>query len=258
MRRLIRLVLLLPVFAAALRAAPPVVRATATSPESPASLAPNEPLYVRVEYHSDQPLRFQAAGYWHGKKRERFSVNPSPVYPPGAGEAVVWFAGEPGAQVDEIRVLVHDQNWRPLDSVALPVTAAWHAGVARTPPAAWAKELSGAQQRNVSQDMRKSAEHSGGWFDTLLAILLPLAFLSVPGYPILQGYAFYRLRGPRRLISALPLSFMLPVYAFCLYALSLESNLWPLYAIFLSPVAFVIVWGVLWYNRSKPPAPPDT
>lgn len=256
MRRLIPALAFPLAFGLAAQAASPVVKATATSPASPATLAPQQPLYVRVEYQSGQPLRFQAAGYFHGEKRARFSVNPSPVYPAGAGEAVVWFAADAGALVDEIRVLAYDQNWKLLDTVAWPVTAAWHAGVAPAPPAAWAKELSDAQQRIVTQDMKRLAENPRGPWATLLGWLMPLVFLSVPGYPLLQAYAFYRLRGPRRLLSALPLSFMLPTYAYCLYALSRDSNLWPLFAIFLSPLALLVVWGVLWFNRRNPPAAP--
>ena len=241
---------------AAGHAAPPEVKATATSPESPATLAPQQSLYVRVEYQSDQPLRLQASGYLRGIKGERFMVNASPAYAAGTGEALVWLAGDPGARIDEIRVLVHDQNWKLLTTVSVPVQAAWHAGITGTEPAAWVKPLNDAQQHPVGQDLKKSSGIVRGLWSFFASGFVALAFLSVPGYPILQVYAFYRLRGPRRLLSALPLSFMLPTYAFCLYALSRDSNLWPLYAIFLSPVAFLIVGGMLLYDRRRPAPPP--
>jgi hypothetical protein len=62
---------------------------------------------------------------------------------------------------------------------------------------------------------------------------------------LLQVYALWKLRGPARLLSALPLSFMLPIYGYCLYALTQGSNLWPLYAIFASPVALIITLVVV-------------
>jgi len=242
-------------FGGAVHAGMPLVEATAASPESPAALAPQQALYVRVGYQSDQPLRFQAAGYFHGIKHGRFMMNPSPAYPAGKGEAVVWLAADPGVQIDEVRVLVHDRNWKLIGSVPFPVQAVWHAGVPSAEPAAWAKTLSYAQQHAVGQDLKQSGRTGHVLWGTLVGWLMPLVFLSVPGYPILQIYAFFRLRGPRRLLSALPLSFMLPAYAFCLHALSRESNLWPLYAIFLSPFALLFVWGMLWFNRQNPARP---
>lgn len=237
------------------QASMPVVRATASSPESPATLAPQQALYVRVDYQSDQALRFQATGYFHNVKHERVLMNASPAYPAGNGEALVWLAADPGARIDEVRVLVYDQNWKLLTSVPYTIQAAWHAGVTAREPAVWAKTLSDAQQHIVGRDLQQAGQTGTGFWGAFVGWLMPLIFLSVPGYPILQVYAFFRLRGPRRLLSALPLSFMLPTYAFCLYALSRDSNLWPLYAIFLSPLAILIVWGMLWYNRRNPSAP---
>jgi hypothetical protein len=237
------------------RASVPVVHATATSPESPATLAPQQALYVRVDYHSDQPLRLQAAGYFHGIKHERFMMNASPAYPAGKGEALAWLAADPGVRIDEVRVLVYDRNWKLLTSVPYAIQAVWHAGIIAREPAVWAKTLSDEQQHTVGQALKQSGQTGTGFGDTFGGWLMPLFFLSVPGYPILQIYAFFRLRGPRRSLSALPLSFMLPTYAFCLYALSRDSNLWPLYAIFLSPIAILIVWGMLWHNRRNPSVP---
>jgi hypothetical protein len=252
MRRLLTSFVLFFATGVVAQAAMPVVKVTASSPESPATLAPQQALYVRVEYQSDQPLRFQATGYLHGIKHERLMMNASPVYPSGHGEALAWLAADPGVQLDGVRVLVYDPNWKLLTSVPYAVGAAWHAGVKAGNPAAWAKTLSDAQQQMVAQSLKQSSQGGTGFWGTFVGLLTPLVFLSVPAYPILQFYAFFRLRGPRRLLSALPLSFMLPTYAFCLYALSLGSNLWPLYAIFLSPLAILIVWGMLWYNRRNP------
>lgn len=238
-------------------AAPPEVKATGTSPESPAQLAAQEALYVRISYQSEQPLRFQATGWFKGTKKANFMTNPSPAYPAGAGEAVAWMAADPGAQIDELRVVVYDAAWKQLSEVPLPVSAAWHAGIPANAPAAWARELSNAQQRIVSQDLRKLSRGTGRGRDGFASVLLSLAFLSVPAYPLLQAWAFYRLRGVRRLLSALPLCFMLPTYAFCLYALQQDSDIWPFPAIFLSPVAALLVGGLLIYFHFRP-LPPKT
>ena len=247
-------VLFLVLASGALAQTPPVVRAVAVSPDPADRLAGGQNLSVRVAYESGQPLRFQAAGYHEGKKHESLAMNPSPVYPAGKGEAIVWIFGQPGARIDEIRVRVCDANWRQLSEVLVPVQAAWRAGVPPAPEAPWVAELNATQQRAVSQMMRqepKPATFLEKIGFTLTAILVPVAFLSVPGYPLLQLFTLWKLRGPARLLSALPLAFMLPVYAFCLYALTQDSNLWPLYAIFASPVAFVITLVVFLVARRK-------
>ncbi len=241
-------------FVASVHAAPPVVSVTATSPDPATRLAPQQAFYVRIHYESDQPLRFQAAGFLGGQKSGRLMMNPSPVYPAGKGEAIAWVAGDPGARLDEIRVIVHDQKWKPFAEVATKVPVEWHAGVPAAATAPWAHELSSAQQRIVSQAMSEppgpTTLFEKIWF-ALSAVFVPLAFLSVPGYPLLQLYAFWKLRGSARLLSALPVSFMLPIYAYCAYALSKDSNLWPLFAIFGSPVALVITLTVILVARRQ-------
>ena len=248
------LVLFLALAANAWAQMPPVVRIVAVSPDPADRLAGGQNLSVRVTYETDLPLRFKAAGYREGKKHESLATNPSPVYSAGKGEAVVWVFGQPGARIDELRVHVCDAGWKQISEVAVPVQAAWRAGVPRAPEAPWVAELSAAQQRAVSQMMKQEPKPTTflekvGF--TLMAILVPVAFLSVPGYPLLQLFTLWKLRGPSRLLSALPLTFMLPVYAFCLYALTQDSNLWPLYAIFASPVAFVITLTVFLVARRK-------
>lgn len=237
---------------------PPVVRIVAVSPDPADRLAGGQNLSVRVAYESDQPLRFQAAGYREGKKHESLATNPSPVYPAGKGEAIVWVFGQPGARIDELRVRVSDAGWKPISEVAVPVQAAWRAGVSPAPEAAWVAEAIAAHHQVIQQALKSEMvadRTKSTLFDTLWlglsALLVPVAFLSVPGYPLLQLFTLWKLRGPSRLLSALPLAFMLPVYAFCLYALTQDSNLWPLYAIFASPVAFVITLTVFLVARRK-------
>ena len=136
----------------------------------------------------------------------------------------------------------------------MPVQAAWRAGVPPAPEAPWVAELSSAQQNAILQAIRQEMIISTFWehvWSGVAIVLVPFAFLCVPGYPLLQLFTLWKLRGPARLLSALPLAFMLPVYAFCLYALTQDSNLWPLYAIFASPVAVVITFAVFLFARRK-------
>src|SRR5262245_12320256 len=129
----------------------PVVRVVAVSPEPATLLAGGQSLNVRVAYESTRPLRFQAAGDREGKKHDRLSTNASPVYPAGSGEVLVFVFGQPGARIDEMRVGVFDENWRPLFDVPVKVDAAWRAGVSPAPTAAWVGELGAAQGRAISE-----------------------------------------------------------------------------------------------------------
>ncbi len=234
----------------ALAQTPPAMRAVAVTPEPGSRLAAGQNLYVRVAYESDQPLRMQARGYYDGTKRDQMANNPSPVFPAGSGEAVVWLFGQAGARVDEVRVQVYDAQWRHLLEVPVPLVAEWRAGVTAAPEAAWAAESLAAQARIPPPP----AVPVTAWEQVkgfLLVLLVPLAFLSVPGYPLLQVYTLWKLRGPARLLSALPLSFMLPIYAYCFYALTQGSNLWPLFAIGGSPVALSITLVVVIVARRR-------
>ncbi len=126
--------------------------------------------------------------------------------------------------------------------------AEWHAGLPAVPDAPWVRELNDATASHYEQNQRDAPPP--GVRDNIMmglgVVLVPLAFLSVLGYPVLLLIALIMLRGPLRLLSSLPLSFMLPVYAYCLYALAQKSNLWPMFAIFASPVALIIT-GVIFF-----------
>ncbi len=221
---------------------PPVVKITAISPEPADRLKAGQSLSIRIAYESDQPLRFRARGYFQGTLHEREGFNPSPAYPAGKGEAIAWLFAQAGARIDEVRVQVSDAKWTKIAEVLASVQAEWHAGLPAAPDAPWVKELNDATARHYEQN-RRDAPPPGvreNIMTGLSMVLVPLAFFSVPSYPVLQLIALIMLRGPMRLLSALPLSFMLPIYAYCLYALSQDSNLWPLFAIFASPAAFII------------------
>ena len=77
----------------------------------------------------------------------------------------------------------------------------------------------------------------------------PFMFLLVPAYPILQIVALVRLKGMPRTVAIVPLFLMVPVYAFCVYALLQESNLWPLFAIFTSMPSAIVVMVALALGR---------
>src|SRR5688572_21479265 len=68
------------------------------------TLGSGETFYMRIAYSTDTPVRIWARPYFEGREVNAGS-NPSRVHE-GKGEALVWFffLGEPGQQVDEIRI----------------------------------------------------------------------------------------------------------------------------------------------------------
>ena len=233
---------------------PPVVRVTGVTPEPAGTLARGQNFYARVAYESDQPLRFQAAGYFEGAKHGQLAMNPSGVLPAGAGESIVWVFAHQDTRIDELRVRVFDASWKELFEVPVPAAIEWRAGAAEAPEAPWAAELSAAQQRAVSEAIQQEPQAKNLfqkiWF-ALVTVLVPVAFLSLPAYPLFQFYALWKLRGTMRWLSALPLLLMLPVYGHSLYALSKGSNLWPIYVIFASPVALILLIAVMIVARKR-------
>jgi hypothetical protein len=233
---------------------PPVVRVTGITPDSGSTLARGQNVYVRVAYESDQPLRFQAAGYFEGSRHDKLAMNPSAVHPAGSGEALVWVFAHDDTRIDEIHVRVCDAGWKELFAVPASAAVEWRAGAPDAPEAPWAAELAAAQQRAVSQAIEAEPGEStvlGKLWSVIVTLLVPLAFLSLPAYPLFQFYALWKLRGTARLLSALPLVFMLPIYGYSFFALSKGSNLWPLFAIFASPVALIVVIVVMIVARRK-------
>ena len=250
MLRAVSALALILALAASAAAAIPAVQAQAVTPEPSDRLAPQQALYVRVGYESPQPLRFQSGGYYRGQRHEQLMLNASPLYPAGRGEALVWLSGDAGARIDEIRVRVFDGAWNQLHEISVPVRAEWHAGLSPAATASWAPALVAAQEHLPPPAPQPLSLLESVW-SGLTVILAPLCFLSVPAYPLAQGFAALRLRGPARLLSLLPLTFMLPVYAYCLYALAQGSNLWPLAAIFASPLALALTLAVFLVARRR-------
>jgi hypothetical protein len=78
--------------------------------------------------------------------------------------------------------------------------------------------------------------------DTLLGLAL---MLSVPAYFLAQPLALLRWRGGWRKAALAPLVLTIPALAFSLYALSRDSNLWPLTLIFAAALGSFYLAG-LW------------
>ena len=220
------------------------VRILETDPPSGAVLGAREPLYLRIAYRSDVPLRFQAAGYAQGVEiRRGAAMNPAPSYPPGDGESIAWIAYQDAVEIDEVRVQIFSDGWNRLDSLTVPLMVSWDgaAPVTGRAPAAWARDLSAAQQHMTARAVTQTSTPDGFWATALISLMA----WSIPGYLLAQIYTAMRYRGGWRTAALLPLWIMVPLLGYTLFALLAGSNLWPLMLLFITPFAFLYLLGVL-------------
>jgi hypothetical protein len=87
--------------------------------------------------------------------------------------------------------------------------------------------------------------------------MVDLLWLSVAAYLVLQAVVIARSSGPARWVAAAPLAVMIPIGVLTAIAFAQESNLWPLWLLFASPVALlyvVVVGAFLWASGKRPAA----
>lgn len=223
---------------------PVVLQVLAKDPESTSLLPLNRTLYFKIGYSCDQPLRLQATGRFQGEDFREI-LNPSPVYPAGSGEGLVWISYRSPRKIDEVVITAFDERWNPLGTLSVPVFAEWRAEVPDSSPASWVREMSDAQQAEVARSMSRAAEESGP-FDGILFLVLSV---SVFGYPILQIYSLWK--DGWKSLSGIPLLGMLPLLLYTAFAFVMESNLWPLLFLFACPFAFLYLLIIRLFVRKK-------
>jgi len=212
-------------------------------------LGNQEPLYLRITYNSDRPVRVRAEGSAGARKIGAMN-NGMPLHPAGHGEALVWIAYGQGTILDRLRISLHDDKWREVHAVSLPVQLQWDAEVRRDTRqrAAWVARMNEAQQRMIRQQANEAAPAGRMWLGMTL-------MLAVPGYFVLQVLFVWGWNGGWRTAALLPLIVIVPAIAYSLFALAHGSNLWPLAVVFLAPLGFlylVVVWAA---RRFTGPAP---
>jgi hypothetical protein len=85
--------------------------------------------------------------------------------------------------------------------------------------------------------------------DIALGAIGGLVMLMVPAYLVLQPLALLRLKGGWRIAAAAPLLVAIPTALWSLYALSHESNLWPITFILFSPAGTIYLLALLLARR---------
>jgi hypothetical protein len=218
-----------------------VFSAVDSDPSFSATLGAGSPLYIKIAYRSERPVRFRAEGYRGDQKVEDGAMyNPAPIYAAGSGEALVWIAYRKPTALDAILVTAVDDNWKRLSTVSVPVKTTWSAEPARgAPRTSWATRMSAAQQEAAVTPSKNDV--SSPQFDFLgLAILL-----CVPGYFVLQAALPLRLRGGWRKAALVPLVGAIPALLHAMTALAAGSNIWPVVFILFSLLACLYLSGLL-------------
>jgi hypothetical protein len=218
-----------------------------TDPKVESVLHANEPLSIRITYHSDVPLRFQAAGYSSGVEiLKSVAMNTAPSYPAGSGEAIAWLSYGGETNIDEIRIKISDKHWKQLDTLSVRITMKWNGITPRAwrERAPWVTQLDSVHQRMTSQAIQASASGNADGFD-MLDVLIPLMGWNIPLYFFLQIYMLKKYQGAWRKAALAPLLVMAPLFAYTVMALLAGSNLWPLMILFITPVLSLYLIGVL-------------
>ncbi|MEO8802162.1 MAG: hypothetical protein ABI304_08735 [Rudaea sp.] len=205
-------------------------------------------LYIKARYISDKPVRIQTVGMRNGAIVPGL-MNASPAYREGEGDVLTWVAFNGVAEIDTLRVTLFDSQWLPVASRDLPIQAAWSNDAPAPVVAQWVPSLRKQQQQLIDTQNKVAESKQSGVGGFVVGGLISFA---IPAYLLLQLWLAIHWRGRWRISAMLPLFVMIPVWLFSFYALSRGSNLWPIWIVFISPLALaylVLLWLVRRFAR---------
>lgn len=200
-------------------------------------------LHVKVHYSSDKPVRIQSVGMRSGAIIPGL-MNASPAYRQGEGDVLSWVAFDDATEIETVRVTLFDSNWVPLASKDVPMQAVWSESAPVREVAPWVPILQQQQKHLIDAQNKTAASKPSGIADSVFGGLF---YLAVPAYLIVQIWLAIRWRDRWRIFALLPLLVMIPIWLFSFFALSRGSNLWPLWIIFISPLAlgYLLLLGLV-------------
>jgi hypothetical protein len=222
------------------------VEVLATEPSGHAvTLGNGQTFYLRIGYSTDTPVHIWARPFFEGREVNAGS-NPSRRYE-GAGEALAWFffLGEPGLEVDEIRIAAGDgTNAGTATLLSVPVRITAGARPAPdSPEPAWLTRLKAEDQRLQREDYERRMSEPVGVGDGLFAIGFMLAVVAIGiGGIALPVRAMRRWHGGWRFVAALPALWVAFVVLRIVVGASMDPtshNLWPFEILQASAVSLV-------------------
>jgi hypothetical protein len=232
------------------------VEVLGTEPASRAvTLDSGQTFYLRIAYATDTPVRIWARPYFDGREANA-GTHPSRLHD-GEGEALAWFffLGEPGQQVDEIRISAGDgsnSGTRELARFPVRVTAGTKPATPATAEPAWLVRLKTEEERLGREDYERRMSEPLSAGDGLLAAGFMLAVLAIGiGGIALPVRAVRRWEGGWRLAAALPALWVGFVVLRIAVGAALDPtshNLWP-FEILQASVASLVLTGALTLAR---------
>lgn len=102
--------------------------------------------------------------------------------------------------------------------------------------------------RESMQAARAAADDEGGFGFGLVIMLMGW---SIPGYIVLQIHTLRKYRDGWRKAALVPLIATIPAFGHALIALAANSNLWPLVMLFVTPLAFLYLVGLVIVRRVR-------
>ena len=218
-----------------------------TDPASPAVLGSWHRFNVRISYVSDEPIRVHGQAFLHGRKVTS-ATSGSPVYSPGAGEGMFWFAYTETAQVDRIVLTAYPARGQTtLAEAVLAVELRWTGEKTEPPtPANWVQRMdTEAERRHKEAYAPYMNRPTPAWQEMLFFALIwsPVAYL------VAQVMALRRLQGGWWVAALMPLVPMVIVVLYTVSAYLAGSNLFPLILIFASPFAFLYLVALIVLSR---------
>lgn len=233
------------------------VSLVALDPHVSSTLGSNELLYVRVDYTSDIPLRFQAIAMRDGMPLEVGATrNPAYLHAPGSSEALTWVGYTNPTHIDAVAVIVSDEEWRELHRVTKEADVTWREGPSENPrePAEWVESLIKSEKRKMDFVYDPEPQKHGALYD----ILFFLTIVSIPAYVLLQLHMLWHYRYRWRELAFIPLFPYLIVAFYAIVGLEIETALQVTFLFRYTPLALfylVCLWLArrLWQKKLPPP-----
>jgi hypothetical protein len=220
------------------------------------TLDAGQTFYMRIAYSTDTPVRIWARPYFEGREVNAGS-NPSRVHE-GEGETLGWFffLGEPGQQVDEIRISVGDGSkagTQELERLPVRITGGTASVPARAEPA-WLARLKSEEQRLQRADYERRMSEPLGAGDQAVAAGFMLAVLALGiGSLLLPLRAMRRWEGGWRVAAAVPVLWV----GFVVLRIGVGTasdptshNLWPFEILYAGVVSFVLIGALTVARRA--------
>jgi hypothetical protein len=211
------------------------------------TLGSGQTFYMRIAYSTDTPVRIWARPYFEGREVNAGS-NPSHLHE-GDGEALAWFffLGEPGQQVDEIRLSAGDGSsagTHEIERVPVSITAGTAPARVTAEPA-WLTRLKAEEERvqRETYERRMNEPLTAGDQAFAAGFMLVVLALGIGGIalPIL---ALRRWHGGWRVAAAIPALWVGLVVVRIALGTALDPtshNLWPFEILQASVVSLVLI-----------------